>query len=141
MVWGAFTANQIQSFGPMASWGCAVSAAHCPPAGKNATPPTLDGDTREYLVHNAQGYNGIDAPSRWSSCCMAAAATAKFYISGWVDTGGPTHVITVFPSAWVYDCVYDDGGNKRGIASGPPDLELCAAPPTTSATTAASSAR
>lgn len=125
---GAFTANQIQSFGPMASWGCAVSAAHCPPAGKNRYTTTLDGDTREYVVHVPKGYNGIDALPVVFMLHGSGGNGEKFYnISGWVDTGEAHHVITVFPSAWVYDCVYDDGGNKRGIAKWTSyDLELCA---------------
>lgn len=125
---GAFTANQIQSFGPMASWGCAVSAAHCPPPGKNRFTTTVDGDTREYYVHVPKGYNGIDALPVVFMLHGSGGNGEKFYnISGWVEAGEAHNVITVFPSAWVYDCVYDDGLNKRNVAKWTSyDLELCA---------------
>lgn len=125
---GPFNANQLLSYGLIADYACAVSSAHCsPPLGKNRFTTVVDGDSREYFVHLPKGYDALTPLPVVFMLHGSGGNGEKFYnTSGWVETGEAHNVITVFPSARSYDCVFDDGRNKRDVAKWTGyDLELC----------------
>ncbi|SDE24062.1 polyhydroxybutyrate depolymerase [Pricia antarctica] len=95
--------------------------------GKHRFAIQVDGDNREYYVHIHQTYEGS---SRFPVVLMLHGSGGngeKFYkISGWVQQGEDANIITVFPSAWKYDCVEDDGMQKHNAEKWTGyDLELC----------------
>lgn len=130
LVWGygPFNGLQLQSFGTLGSYACAVDRALCHPGlGPTRYTTTHNGDTRDYIVHVPQGYTGLQALPVVLALHGAGGNGERFYnTSGWVQTGEANNVITVFPSAWVYACVFDDGVNKKNSAKWTSDdLVLC----------------
>lgn len=130
LVWGygAFTGQQLMSFGSMGSYACAVDPNLCnPPLGHNRFTTVVDGDTREYIVHVPKGYTGLVPLPVVLMLHGSGGNGERFYnTSGWVETGDANDVITVFPSSWTYACVFDDGVNKKNAEKWTSDdLVLC----------------
>ena len=95
--------------------------------GKHRFAIQVDGDIREYYVHIPRTY---ESSRRMPVVLMLHGSGGdgeKFYnISGWVQQGEAEDVITVFPSAWKYDCIIDDGVQKRNAEKWTSyDLKLC----------------
>ena len=95
--------------------------------GKQRFAVTIDGDIREYYVHIPKAYDGSSSLPVVLMLHGSGGNGEKFYdISGWVQQGDAENIITVFPSSWKYDCVVDDGRQKRNSEKWTGyDLELC----------------
>ena len=95
--------------------------------GKQRFAVSIDGDIREYFVHIPKAYNGNSSFPVVLMLHGSGGNGEKFYnISGWVQQGEAENIITVFPSSYKYDCVVDDGLQKRNAEKWTGyDLELC----------------
>jgi polyhydroxybutyrate depolymerase len=95
--------------------------------GKNRFVLSVDGDSREYYVHVPLHYNGASAFPVVFMLHGSGGNGEKFYnISGWKEVGDQQNILTVFPSSWQYNCVYDDGVQKPNAEKWSSyDLELC----------------
>lgn len=87
----------------------------------------VDGDIREYYVNIPSGYNGSTPLPVVFMLHGSGGNGLKFYnISGWVEEGDSLNIITVYPSSWKYDCVFDDGIDKHNAEKwNTYDLVLC----------------
>lgn len=95
--------------------------------GKNYFTTAVDGERREYYVHIPGGYNATAAFPVVFMLHGSGGNGEKFYnISGWKEVGEKENILTVFPSSWRYDCIYDDGVQKPNAEKwNSYDLEFC----------------
>ena len=95
--------------------------------GKHHFAIVVEDDIREYYVHIPQGYDSTVSMPVVLMLHGSGGDGEKFYnISGWVQQGEAENIITVFPSAFKYDCVIDDGIKKHNAEKWTSyDLKLC----------------
>lgn len=105
----------------------AVEKAKRSSIGKNRFTIDTDGEQREYFVHVPTGYNGCEAFPVVFMLHGSGGNGERFYnISGWKEVGEEENILTVFPSSFVYPCIFDDGVNKRNAEKWTSyDLEFC----------------
>jgi poly(3-hydroxybutyrate) depolymerase len=96
-------------------------------SGKNRFETTVDGEMREYYVHVPRSYKATAAFPVVFMLHGSGGNGEKFYnISGWKEVGEAENIVTVFPSSWKYDCIYDDGIEKPNAEKwNSYDLEFC----------------
>ncbi len=77
--------------------------------GRNEFTISVDGITREYIVHVPNTYTGASSVPVVIMCHGTAQSGDLFYnISGWKEVGDSLNILTVYPSALEY-CVEEDG--------------------------------
>lgn len=98
-------------------------------AGKKRFTTNVDGDTREYYVHEPSGYDGSEEVPMVIMLHGTSGDGLKFYnISGWKEVGETETILTVFPTSWKY-CIFDHTGDRKNTTkwnSQPADWTFCA---------------